>query len=105
MTCVKTGCALRTFAHVGHFWGDMHALPGGIFIFNSTVDRQGKALELLDEPTYELPTYFVHPDNFGGDECFYEKRGVFVFPVTRVGWNEALRKYLDLEGYGLGPLV
>lgn len=104
MTCMKTGCALKTFAHVGHFWGDMHCLPGGLFVFNAVTVRDNHAVELMSDLPASLPTYYLHDTDKTGD-TFFERRGVFVMSVTSLGWNEALRDYLGLSDLGRGPLV
>jgi len=89
MTCVITGCVLKT--HKGWVGGDLHMI-GRAYIFN-TIQKWEDG-----ETRFEGREFWSHYSkeiDITSVKQLFEKRGIFVFRAIEAHLNEAAQDYLE----------
>lgn len=89
MTCIITGCtAILGGEYVG---GDLHII-GNCYVFNAIVDEKCNPLTSFDPDTY---SHYSKQIDFSTFARMYEKRGVYIAPISQCVLNEEAQNYVD----------
>ena len=95
-TCLITGCALYLQHSHDYAWGDLH-MQGDRFIFNGTIDRDGRLYWLHKAPNGPQRSLCIPVS-----EDYFERRGVLVCRASRSLLNVHALAHLDGTPHGEG---